>query len=37
MGTWGTVGASYWWGCFGWSTIAATLRIAANGYWDYAY
>jgi hypothetical protein len=37
MGTWGTVGASYWWGCFGWSGIAATLRIAANGYWDRGY
>jgi hypothetical protein len=37
MGTWGTVGASYWWGCFGYSSIAATLRIAANGYFDGGY
>jgi hypothetical protein len=37
MGTWGTVGASYPWGCFGYADIAATLRIAWSGYWDYGF
>ena len=35
MGTWGSVGVSYPWGCFGLKSNRVTLRIAANGYWDY--
>lgn len=35
MGNWGTVGISYPWGCWGFSTIHATLRINAGGYYDF--
>lgn len=33
-GQWGSIGASYPWGCFTWEGGHATVRIAANGYWD---
>lgn len=33
-GNWAEVGVSYVWGCAGIRGVHATLRIAANGYWD---
>jgi hypothetical protein len=34
-GQWGSIGVSYPWGCFNWEGEEhATVRIAANGYWD---
>jgi hypothetical protein len=35
MGNWGTVGISYAWGCAGFSTIHAVVRINAGGYYDF--